>query len=119
MNPATTVSLHPYFKCHEGKLGDFKALLPQFVELTSKEEKCHYYDFTICGDIVFCREAYEGAEGTLAHLQNVADLLKQGLDVADLIRLEVHGPADELEKLKGPLNDLNPDFYEFQCGVGS
>lgn len=111
------VSLHPYFKVHPGKFDAAKALLPRFVETTKSEPACIYYEFTINGDVVFCREAYRGAEGTLAHLANVDALLKEMLTVADLIRLELHGPAEELDKLKGPLAALNPEWFSFACGL--
>ena len=112
------VSIHPYFKTHEGQLDAFKELLPKFVEVTSQEEKCHWYDFTICGDTVHCREAYDGAEGLLAHLGNVEALIGEALQISDLARVEVHGPAEELEQLKEPLADLNPDYYVFHSGIG-
>jgi hypothetical protein len=31
--------------------------------------------------------------------------------MAELIRIEVHGPAAELEKLKAPLAHLNPTWF--------
>jgi len=111
------VSIHPYFKVHEGKLSDFKDLLPRFIGATATEEKCCWYDFTICGDIVHCREAYEGAEGLLAHVANVEALIGEALGISELLRLEVHGAPDELGKLQGPLSELNPDYFEFHSGM--
>jgi quinol monooxygenase YgiN len=105
------VSLHPYFKVHPGKLDAFKAGLPAFIEKTKTEQKNLFYDFTFNGDEVFCREGYVDAEGLLAHLANVDALFKEALRIADLTRLEVHGPADELEKLKEPLAALKPSWF--------
>jgi hypothetical protein len=51
------------------------------------------------------------AEGALTHLNNVAALLAEILAMADLTRVEVHGPATELEKLKKPLAHLNPAWF--------
>jgi len=110
------VSLHPYFKVHPGKLEAFKASLPAFVEKTKTEQKNLFYDFTINDDEVLCREAYIDAEGLLAHLANVDALLKEALKIADLTRLEVHGPADELDKMKGPLAELKPTWFVRECG---
>jgi hypothetical protein len=111
------VSLHPYFKVREGNLDAFIALMPAFVEKTATEPACLYYDFTRNGDMAFCREAYIGAEGVLAHLGNVGELLGKFLELADLARLEVHGPAAEIEKLRAPLADLKPDFYIRETGL--
>jgi quinol monooxygenase YgiN len=105
------VTLHPYFKVHAGKLEAFKAGFPAFAEKTAKEEKNLFYEFTVNGDEVFCREGYADAEGLLAHLENVGALLAEALKIADLIRLELHGPAAEIEKLKEPLAHLKPAWF--------
>lgn len=114
---SNTVSLHPYFNIHPGKLEAARALLPAFVAKTATEAKCLYYDFTLNGETLSCREAYVGAEGALAHLDNVGELLGQMLKLADLVRLEIQGPPDELAKLKGPLGHLHPDWFNTLCGV--
>ena len=105
------VSLHPYFKVHPGKLEAFKAALPAFVEKTRSEEKNLFYGFTINGEEVFCREGYTDAEGVLAHLDNVGTLLAEAMRIADLTRVELHGPAKELDKLREPLAHLNPVWF--------
>jgi quinol monooxygenase YgiN len=105
------VTLHPYFKVHPGKLDAFKAALPAFVEKTATEEKNLFYGFTINGDEVFCREGYTDADGILAHLDNVGALLAEALKIADLIRIELHGPATELDKLRKSLAHLNPVWF--------
>ena len=46
----------------------------------------------------------------------MGDLIAELLKLADLARLEFHGPADELEKLKGPAADLKPEWYALECG---
>ena len=105
------VSVHPYFKVHPGKMDAFKASLPAFLEKAVAEEKNLYYDFTIHGDEVFCREAYLGADGLLDHLANVGALLDPLMKLADLARMEIHGPAAELDKLKEPLAQLAPVWF--------
>jgi quinol monooxygenase YgiN len=114
---ANFVSLHPYFKAHPGKLEAAKSVLAQFVDKTPTEEDNLFYGFTVNGDEIFCREAYESAEGLLAHLQNVEAPLAEMLTVADLIRVELHGPAEELEKLKAPLAHLNPVWFTLETSV--
>ncbi len=106
------VTLHPYFKVPPDKLVHLKAILPEFVAKTRGETGNLFYEFTINGDEVFCREGYINAEGLLAHLENVGAMLAQALKMAELIRIEVHGPAAELEKLKEPLAHLNPAWFK-------
>ncbi|MEM7396434.1 MAG: hypothetical protein AAF492_29210, partial [Verrucomicrobiota bacterium] len=58
-------------------------------------------------------------EGVLAHLENVGDLLGELLKISDLARLELHGPAEELEKVKAALADLNPTYFAYACGMSN
>jgi quinol monooxygenase YgiN len=111
------VSIHPYFKVHPGSMEVARALLPTFVEQTRKEEKCLYYEFTIDGDVVFCREGYDGGEAALAHLANVSEQLDAMLKVSTLVRLELHGAAEELDKLRTPLAALNPQWFVYETGL--
>ena len=113
------VSIHPYFEIREGNLEAFTALMPAFVGKTSAEPGCLYYDFSRNGNTAFCREAYIGAEGVLAHLENVGELLGKFLELSDLTRLEFHGPAEEIDKLREPLAHLNPVFFVRETGVES
>jgi len=115
--PRNVVTIHPYFKPHPGKLDAFKSLLLKFIGRASSEENCIFYEFTINGGTVFCREGYKGAEGALAHLDNVGDLLDEALKLAELVRLEFHGPAEELDKLRVRCGPLNPDWFVLECGV--
>jgi quinol monooxygenase YgiN len=116
-NLSNVVSLHPYFKVRPGKLDTIRSLLPAFVARTQKEANCLFYDFTLQGDTVFCREAYAGADDVIDHLDNVRTLLDEMLKHSDLVRLEIHGPAVELEKLRERCGPLNPAWFVFQCGI--
>ncbi len=106
----------PYFKVSSDNLETFKALCEQFVTKTQSEAKCLYYGFSFFEDQVHCREGYEDAEGLLAHLENVGQLLQEALKISDIVRLEVHGPEDELAKLREPLAALNPQFFALGYG---
>lgn len=112
----TCCTIVPYFKVHDGKLEAFKALCGQFVEKTEQEPKCLYYGFSFDGDAAHCREGYADAAGLLAHLENVGPLLEEALKIADITRLEVHGPEAELAALREPLAGLDPRFFTLECG---
>lgn len=116
-NHPNAVTIHPYFKINPGQYETAKDLLPRFVEKTASEPRCLFYGFTMNGDELFCQEAYEDAEAVLAHLDNVGGLLQQMLDHATMLRLEIHGPATELDKLRGPLAAMNPAWFIWQCGL--
>lgn len=109
-------SIAPYFKIAEGQIASFKKLCEQFVASTRKEQKCLYYGFCFNGDEAYCREGYEDAEGLLLHLDNVNGLLMQALTMAEIVRLEIHGPEEELKKLYAPLAQFEPQFFVLDYG---
>jgi quinol monooxygenase YgiN len=104
-------TLVPYFDIAPGQLEAFKALGPRFVERTRNEPGCVHYAFSFNGQQAHCREGYDDAAAVLAHLDNVGALLQEALKIATIARLEVHGPAAELDKLRAPLAGLNPQFF--------
>lgn len=106
----------PYFEVQSDKLAAFKEMCEQFVEKTNTEPKCLYYGFSFDGNTAHCREGYQNAEGVLAHLENVGPLLQEALKIAELIRFEIHGPEEELAKLREPLADLQPQFFVLEYG---
>ena len=110
-------SIHPYFQVHEGQMDAFKDLCERFVARTGSETGCHYYGFTFNGNQMHCREAYHNADGMLAHLENIGDLLEEALQISDITRLEVHGPEHELNKLREPLADFSPEFWVLEYGI--
>ncbi len=109
-------TLVPYFTVHDGKLETFKELCGRFVEKTNEEPDCLYYGFSFDGDKVHCREGYANAEGILAHLENIGTLFEEALTISDLTRLEVHGPEEQLAKLRVPMADLKPEFWQLEYG---
>jgi len=113
----TCCTLVPYFEVQDGQLGAFKALGPQFVAKTRTESGCLHYAFSFSGNTAHCREGYVNADALLAHLQNVGDLLGQALKIAKIVKLEVHAPAAEVEKLRGPMAALNPQFFILEEGI--
>jgi len=112
----TCCTIVPYFKVHEGELAAFRALCEQFVAKTGEEAGCLYYGFSFDGDQVHCREGYADADALLTHLDGVSSLLGEALKIADLSRLEVHGPPAELDKLREPLGGLEPQFFTLEYG---
>lgn len=113
----TCCTLVPYFQVHEGQLAAFKALGPQFVARTRNEPGCVHYAFSYDGHTAHCREGYVDAAAVLAHLDNVGELLGQALKLAKIVRLEVHAPAAEVEKLRGPMAALSPQFFVLDEGI--
>lgn len=109
-------TLSPYFQVNQGKMAAFEQLCERFVEQTRNEPKCLHYGFSFNGDLVHCREGYQDAAGLLEHLENVGSILEEALQLAQLIRLEVHAPEAELSILREHLSHLSPQFYCLKYG---
>lgn len=112
----TAVSIHPYFNVPSENLPAFNAILDQLIGRAKTEANCLYYGFSYNGNIIHCREGYTNAEGLLFHINNVGDLIEKAMSISETIRLEIHGPASELEKLKGPLAELPAEYYTLESG---
>ena len=106
----------PYFKVEKGNQAIFRDICNKLVEKSRNEADCLYYGFSFNGDQAHCREGYKDAAGLLAHLENVGPLLQELLKCSEIIRLEVHGPEGELEKLRAPLAGLKPQFFALEFG---
>ena len=109
-------SIVPYFNVPSEHLDTFKSIAEQMVGQSKNEAKCLYYGFSFHGNEAHCREGYADAEGVLMHLKNVESLLGEMTKVAELKRLEIHGPEEELAKLREPLAKLNPMFFVLEYG---
>ena len=112
----TCCTIVPYFTVTDENRQEFLDGCEAFVEATSSEPGCLYYGFSVSGNEIHCREGYRDAESLLAHLDNVGALLQEALKISELTRFEIHGPEAELEKLRDPLADLNPQFFLLEYG---
>jgi len=112
----TCCTIAPYFKISQGQLEAFKDLCERFVTQTREEPHCLYYGFSFDGDLAHCREGYKNGEAVLEHIDNVNQLLEESLEIAEFVRLEIHGPEAELAKLRTPLAELKPQFFVLEYG---
>jgi len=115
MDDDTVCHLYPYFKLKQPD--QFRKIwydaYPD-TKANAEAEKSHQYAFSFepTADVASCRESYGDADGILLHLKNVDTPLKAVLDgPAELLRLEVHAPAAEIEKLKPALSPLGCQFF--------
>lgn len=105
-----------YFKVKPGKMEAFERLADQFVEKTGNESGIRYYGWSFDGEEAHCRQGYQSAEGVLEHAANVATLFQEALKIADCTRLAIHGPEDELAKLRDPLAGFGPQCFILKNG---
>mmetsp|Transcript_15913 Transcript_15913/g.23970 ORF Transcript_15913/g.23970 Transcript_15913/m.23970 type:complete len:127 (-) Transcript_15913:218-598(-) len=111
MNSLHLVEIRPYFNVQDGKLDDFKAIWDEAIPRINEEGGVCYYCFTYNGNMATCREAYDNADGLLAHINNTKEYMDRAKHISDIVRLEVMGPVAELDKLKEPLKDLPVEWF--------
>merc|ERR1711934_33080 len=115
------VSIHPYFLVEASKFDEYQAILKDFVARAKTESGCYFYGFTKMQNedgsfTVFCRECYHDADAALVHLKNVEEQLQKAEKLSKIVRFEIHGGADQLEKLKAPMAALNPTYFVVDHG---
>ena len=114
--PDTCCTLVPYFEIQDGQLDAFKSLAQQLVAKTRAEPGCMHYAFSFSGNLAHCREGYVDAAALLAHRANVAELIGQALKISTIVRIEVHAPEAEIEKLRGAMGPRSPQFFALEEG---
>lgn len=105
-----------YFEIVEGKLEEFKAVGLKLIRIARREQGCLFYAFSFNGYLAHFREGYKNAASLLAHLKDVAPLMPELMAISKITRLEVHGPATELDKLRDALAGRNPEWFALAEG---
>jgi hypothetical protein len=89
------------------------------IKANQRAEKSHHYAFSFepTSDVASCRGSFADAKSVLRHMKNVDRPFRAGLDgPSELLRLEVHAPASEIEKLKPALAPLGCKFFTTEWG---
>lgn len=111
------IKFNALFKINEGKLEDFKALIPQFIStVKEKDPGTITYDWYLNEEKMECMvlETYADSNAVLAHAANVGDLLMKSLEIGTL-SIEVYGnPSEELSKA---LEGFAPKVYPYYSGL--
>jgi hypothetical protein len=90
-----------------GKLDAFEQLADRFVEKTRNESGIQAYGWSFSDNEAHCRQLFQNAAGFLEHVENVFSLFQEALTISDCTRLAIHGPEDELAKLREPLAGID------------
>jgi hypothetical protein len=128
MENDTVCHLYPYFQVHD--VAAFKKTWSNAYAATqanAEDEKSHQYAFSFCtkdgSTTAACRESYADADSVLKHIGNVDAPFNAtngacGKEISEIIRIEMHGPAAEIAKLKEALKDAPFDLHFFETGWG-
>mmetsp|Transcript_58921 Transcript_58921/g.140636 ORF Transcript_58921/g.140636 Transcript_58921/m.140636 type:complete len:385 (-) Transcript_58921:107-1261(-) len=116
-----SIAFMPYFLIKD--MDPFLEVCQQCMEQVKLETLCLSFGVAINrgphSDMAFCRELYASAEGVIAHLMNIEMLFKEGLcKYGELVSLQIHGPKEELDKLRDDpiVQEMDPEFFELLPG---
>ncbi|MEJ2157129.1 MAG: hypothetical protein P8X96_17480 [Desulfobacteraceae bacterium] len=107
----TWCTVDAYFTVTPEQVKAFDKIVDQFVRKTKKENGIRYYGWSINGDEVHCRQGYLNAEGFLEHVANVRHIFEEAVTISDCTRLAIHGPEEELDKLREPLAEIPIQYF--------
>jgi len=115
----THVTIIPEFVVPDGRMEEFKAGFAKFYSATKAGPGAAgmlFYGFAISGSSVYCREGYKNAEAALQHGADIKEMVQEPLKVvgAGNVKINVVGPAAELEKLKPRLAPRGAVFWELE-----
>ncbi len=111
------VTLIGYFAIRPGKAVQFRANCEAMVALRSKEPGHLASAYSFDGDDrAVSREDYANAEAVLKHMQVGEHIYEQTRTLVDITAVEIHGPADELDKLRDLFKDLSPRLFVTESG---
>ena len=111
------VSLHPDLKVHPGNLDTVRTLLLRFVEKTVNERGIFSTGSVSTAMKCSAAKVTKAPKALLRISTMLGALLSEMLKVADLTRVELHGPAYDLEKLKRPLAHMNPAWFALEAAT--
>jgi quinol monooxygenase YgiN len=118
MTSDTCVTISPHFRVPDERLDGFTEVCRRFVEAVAADEGCVRYSwgFDLDGHDARFREDFVDADAVLAHFASVAGLTEEISQTAELVSLEVLGPADELAKLRPFLTEPNHHLFAIEAG---
>lgn len=107
----TWCTVDAYFSVKAGKKESFDKLVDRFVQETKNESGIRYYGWSVNEEEVHCRQGYQNADGFLEHAGNVRHLFEEALTISECSRLAIHGPDEELKKLRGPMEGIPLQYF--------
>jgi len=107
--PDESVSTITYYEVRD--MDSFANLTVEIAEAKKLEPTVLSCSFSFNGNQVMCKESYDTADSAKAHLDSSAPLAKRAAESADILKVEVMGPEEQLEKLRETFNEVNVMFW--------
>eukprot|EP00189_Rhodosorus_marinus_P013699 CAMPEP_0184737416 /NCGR_PEP_ID=MMETSP0315-20130426/212_1 /TAXON_ID=101924 /ORGANISM="Rhodosorus marinus, Strain UTEX LB 2760" /LENGTH=120 /DNA_ID=CAMNT_0027204601 /DNA_START=78 /DNA_END=437 /DNA_ORIENTATION=+ len=115
--PDSMIMVNGYSQPKDGKELECKDRIQVFLNEGREHPHLKSFTFSLGADgLVHWMARADSAEEYLAHLETIAGHIDRLADIRDLGRVEVIGPASELEKLKTNKYLTNAVYYETEGG---
>lgn len=111
------VTLIGTFTIRTGNADKFRANCKEMVALRDKEPGHLGSAYSFDGDSsAVSREDYDSADAVKRHMEIGQHIYESTRDLVDITGVEVHGPAEEVDKLRDLLADLSPRYFVTEYG---
>jgi len=104
-----SVSMITYYEVRD--MDTFANLTVEMAEGKKLEPTVLACSFSFNGNQVMCKESFESADSAKVHLDSTGAMAKRAAESADIFKVEVMGPEEQLEKLRESFNDVNVMFW--------
>lgn len=117
MTAPAIVTLIGTFNIRPGNASQFRANCEKMVALHDKEPGHLGSAYSFDGDSsAVSREDYDSADAVRRHMEIGERIYENTRELVDITGVEVHGPADELDKLRELFADLSPRYFVTEYG---
>mmetsp|Transcript_159670 Transcript_159670/g.291372 ORF Transcript_159670/g.291372 Transcript_159670/m.291372 type:complete len:594 (+) Transcript_159670:96-1877(+) len=113
----TTVTLFSYYDYADGNRSHVEAIMAGVITLTKEEPGNLFYGWAHRDTGYVIKDCYVNAQAYLDHVLNMQQLRQNAAKVYSLTKVEVHGPAKELEKLKTVLSASTTTYWAAEQGA--
>lgn len=107
----TWCTVDAYFSVKPEQKEAFDKIVDHFVRKTQKENGIRFYGWSTNGEEVHCRQGYLDAAGFLEHVGNVRHIFEEAVTIGECSRLAIHGPKEELDKLREPMAEIPIQYF--------
>ena len=105
------VAIHAHFRIDPSHRETVGRLIGELELRASENPLVLFHEASFRSEDLALRIAFPSAEPLLDHLAGTSEWFERLLTGTELLRIEVHGPEQELAVLRGPLGVFMPEWY--------
>ncbi|MEM7319198.1 MAG: hypothetical protein AAF408_09275 [Pseudomonadota bacterium] len=117
MTVPNILSLIGYFSIPQENAAKFRKNCAAMIDLKDREpgHLASAYSFAGEGQAV-SREDYDSADAVLKHMEIGQHVFESTRELVEITAVEIHGPAQELARLREPFSAMSPRYFVTEFG---